>query len=1722
MKTSELFLKQKSLNWQKNSAFYLILTLLLLTSFTNAFGQSQPKNPDRGAKVGNAYSVGDFETINTTNGNLMLNFPLASLPAGRGEVGAGINLIYSSKLYDTRTEKIKDSRYQCVWQTEGYESCTYYNKTIIEQSNKGGWKYGDVYRIELEDRRTQYGQTPPECRGSMGVTTPAWEEMTWVWKVRIIFPDGSAHDMIPYGYDSRLSDGFFRVKPNGTLENCGGGTTQTSRPVYYSADGTFLRLETTSDNDWTLYFPDGKKVVASTGNPQRVYDRNNNYVEYRGIENYNNTGNFAFQAADQFNRTVTLEYNGAAPGEDAIRVKGFEGADLVWKVKWKTIAAKKYYESCLVPNTCPVEDQNSTLISVMNVIDKITLPTQMGGGTYTFSYNAPNYSVPLQVSNGWGEVSGVILPTGADIAYGYSLDGMGSQQDPQLPEDILRNHPTTKTLAYDREYDGQAPRTTETWNYSTSISGGAVTAPDGSSTTELFYNTAPSTPSWDSGLSYKSIAADGTMTERLWARNIPASCTGCSYYGLPNNPYVKTEFTSIKNSGGSYTLTAIKDYSYDKNGNVTQVSEYDWVSYSSIPRDQYGQITGIPTGITPKRITATSYYAETPDASVTTTDSDLYIWTTSPKLKNTVKSSEVRNGSNQPVSRTEIFYDDEYNTGNPTQTKIWDSFKNGANQPHSNPLSSSNSISTSAVYNSYGMPTETTDARGVKTTFTYGCINGQTSCQSNEQNLYPTKIETASNYTSLKRTATTKYDFFTGLVTLTTDVDNNISTATEYDALGRPTIVKAAVDTPQEVWTQTNYSDSARRIIVRSDLFAPGDGKKVAVQHYDQLGRVRLSRTLEDAATQSATNEEHGIKVQTRYQTTSGAVYTLTSNPFRANYSSNATAEETMGWTRTKEENNGRREETETFSGVALPAPWGSNTNSTGIVIEEEDANATVVTDEAGKKRRTVEDALGRLIRADEPDGNNNLGSIDTPVQATNYSYDALGNLIEIIQGGQTRTFAYSSLSRLRTATNPESGTFQYTYDNNGNLLTKKDARNITTTYTYDALNRVIFRDYSDSTPDITYTYDETSVPKSKGKLTKISSSVSETKYTSFDAEDRVLGSQQIIGGQTYAFGYTYNLDGSLKTQTYPSGKVVKYDYSNDGDLAQVSNNQTQKVYVNSFSYSAHGQVEKMRLGNGKWEATKFNSSLQITEAGLGHSNTDTGLWKAQFEYGDWENGAINAKKNNGNLARQTITVPTIGTATGFTAVQSYTYDQLDRVKSAVETVGGVEKWKQTFDYDRFGNKRLNTAGTTLLSSESNVPKIANPEALTTNNQFKEDQDNDGLPDYLYDASGNLKQDARGRTFTYDAENRQLTAVGTGLSMSYAYDGNDKRVKSFNAATNQTTFFVYDADGQLAAEFTLNTPPPTSPTISYLTTDALGSVRVVSNSFGEIKARRDFLPFGEEIEANIGSRTTSQKYSAIGDDTRKKFATYQRDEETGLDFAQSRYYSPMQGRFTSPDEFKGGPDELFDFEEDASNNPTFYADLTNPQSLNKYQYTYNNPYKYTDEDGHCPVGPCPIPLWMRIFIRPTTKAPTRTQTQPRVPTSTFDLPPGTIIWDDGTIQYPDGTREYPTPSVPSGPPPGAAEAARHQGRTNSNAQPKARPQPVRARGNRDVRKVNQKRAESARKNVEKLKRDLGELNRQQNKTPEDKKKIDRIKKQIKNEEERMKKSETHGKQGKGN
>jgi RHS repeat-associated protein len=102
----------------------------------------------------------------------------------------------------------------------------------------------------------------------------------------------------------------------------------------------------------------------------------------------------------------------------------------------------------------------------------------------------------------------------------------------------------------------------------------------------------------------------------------------------------------------------------------------------------------------------------------------------------------------------------------------------------------------------------------------------------------------------------------------------------------------------------------------------------------------------------------------------------------------------------------------------------------------------------------------------------------------------------------------------------------------------------------------------------------------------------------------------------------------------------------------------------------------------------------------------------------------------------------------------------------------------------------------------------------------------------------------------------------------------------------------------------------------------------------------------------IGGRTTGMGFSII-DGLRQKFTSKERDNETGLDYFLARYYSSTQGRFTSPDEFKGGARELYGLGSGASEKQALaYSDIFSPQSLNKYQYCLNNPLRYLDPDGH--------------------------------------------------------------------------------------------------------------------------------------------------------------------------
>ena len=458
----------------------------------------------------------------------------------------------------------------------------------------------------------------------------------------------------------------------------------------------------------------------------------------------------------------------------------------------------------------------------------------------------------------------------------------------------------------------------------------------------------------------------------------------------------------------------------------------------------------------------------------------------------------------------------------------------------------------------------------------------------------------------------------------------------------------------------------------------------------------------------------------------------------------------------------------------------------------------------------------------------------------------------------------------------------------------------------------------------------QTASGSAKGKTTGIKSTVSRTNNTSFDTMGRLLTSQQITDGQTYDFGYSYNLSGVLMEETYPSTRKVKNTLNADGELSQVQSKKNTNsgywTYADSFSYNSAGAVTKTQLGNGRWETAQYDTPrLQVTEIGLGTTDSTQNLLKLEFKYTGPGSGTDD--KNNGSMREQKITVPAVGSNSAFTATQAYTYDDLNRLESATETISSTQKWKQTFQYDRFGNRRFNTTGSNTTTLGSCSTAICNPTISTTNNQLSS-------AGYDYDENGSLIEDAEEQRFGYDAENHQIaffnsTNTGSTPDATYHYDGEGKRVKKI--VGTEVTILVYDASGQLAAEYATQIETA-NPQVSYLTTDHLGSLRIITAKNGSVTSRKDFGAFGDEI-------TTSERVGgATGNgynppNIRQDYTGYQNDDESGLEFAQARYYNNQHGRFTSVDPLNES------------------ASTGDPQTFNRYSYVSNDPLNLVDPSG---------------------------------------------------------------------------------------------------------------------------------------------------------------------------
>jgi RHS repeat-associated protein len=749
----------------------------------------------------------------------------------------------------------------------------------------------------------------------------------------------------------------------------------------------------------------------------------------------------------------------------------------------------------------------------------------------------------------------------------------------------------------------------------------------------------------------------------------------------------------------------------------------------------------------------------------------------------------------------------------------------------------------------------------------------------------------------LHLTGTAAYDFNTSLATSQTDA-NNLTTSFSYDAglrLQQKTLPTGATVT-------TTYNDAALTASTTMNYVEAGQNRSITTSAvYNGWGQA--TQTLDAANNQVNIGYDSMQRVCAQ------------TNPFAL---------------------GGQPGPSTTYSYDGLGRVRVTTLPDTVNTIQYAYSGTTrTITDQVNRQIKQEQDGLGQIVKVTEKDANGQL------TQETDYTYDVLGDLTQVNQGGQTRSLKYDSLRRLLFEMIPEqsatiddgTGTFwssKYTWTDFHAISTKQDARGALTSYGYDALNRLTSVTYDTSnapgvatTPNVTYNYDTSSYSSTKGLLFSVGVGSGYSESYGYDSFNRVSSVTHTIDGRGYGTSYQYNTIDQQTQMVYASGRVVNVNHDNSGRVSSLAD-QFSANYVSGIGYNNATQVTGWTLGNGVVEGFTYDSQLlQMTS----QSATRSGTTLLSLTYGYAANAGQNGTGSTaGNISKL---MSANGTINGTNENAAYTYDLQGRLATSSQTSNGTSAQRR-FQYDRWGNR---TGMWDAVSGGNQIQSIALQQSggaptnqITTVNGVG----------YGYDAAGNVTGDGA-HSYSYDAENRVVSVDGGGTAQ-YSYDHRNWRVKKIAGAT---THYIWER-GQVIAEHNASTgavqvdylyaggrmiAKESGGSRQYPISDRL-SVRMTLDSSGNVTGRQAHLPYGED-------------FAETGAQEKHHFTSYERDAESGLDYAVNRHAATSIGRFNQVDPIRGT--------------------TSNPQSLNRYAYVANDPINSTDPQGLCPPGTTPDP-----------------------------------------------------------------------------------------------------------------------------------------------------------------
>jgi RHS repeat-associated protein len=277
------------------------------------------------------------------------------------------------------------------------------------------------------------------------------------------------------------------------------------------------------------------------------------------------------------------------------------------------------------------------------------------------------------------------------------------------------------------------------------------------------------------------------------------------------------------------------------------------------------------------------------------------------------------------------------------------------------------------------------------------------------------------------------------------------------------------------------------------------------------------------------------------------------------------------------------------------------------------ESRLTSQTDPTGAVVSATFDAAGRPLTSTDAQGNVTTTAYNAPGDvikvtsatgsAATFTYDAMGRLLTRTQRGGTTRYEYDRLGQRTVMTDPLGRATSRTFDAAGRVRTSTSPDGTTVTNAYDASGLQTAIEYSDATPDVTYSYD------ADGQRTGMQDASGATTYV-YDGAGRLTSYTNAVAG---AVTYELDPDDNATRITYPGGRDVIRAYSSGGRLLEVIdwNNQ-----VTQFSIDSFGQTSRVSYPNGVAAAWSFDQAGSPTDVNYDLGGTTIASYTAELEVG--------------------------------------------------------------------------------------------------------------------------------------------------------------------------------------------------------------------------------------------------------------------------------------------------------------------------------------------------------------------------------------------------------------------------------------------------------------------------------------------------------------------------